>query len=171
MKVNYREVRRVAWQGALCGLLIMLVMPFIGGAYYSMTGPHDDEQVYVDLCVHHLKSMRAACPDPELQGILDYTIQRYNHVGPWDIMVMPLQGQGPGGKVIGCNCPWCPGISLDPCNFLYPPEDTALVILHEAMHDYYPCFGHSFHEFREPRFYDLSYAVRRHERIRRPFLF
>ena len=78
-------------------------------------------------------------------------------------MVVPLSGPfiTPGGKVIGCNCPWCPGITLDPCLLRWRPEDTALVVAHEAMHKLYPFFGHGHINAREQKLYELSNVVRR----------
>ena len=165
MKVSCNP-RRLAWTSIrvlVFGILFQVSFPFLGGVYYSMCGDHSDEQRYLDDCISHLKIMRAACDDPDLQGILDYTIQRYHKIGAWNVMVMPLDGPfiTPGCKVIGCNCPWCPGITLDPCLLLWQPEDTALVVAHEAMHDYYPFFGHGHISPREQKLYELSNAIRR----------
>ena len=160
MKANCKSWVRVVLTGVLYSIIVQLSLPFIGGLYYATCGDHDDEQMYLDHCIQHLKLLRHCTHDPDLQGVLDYAIQRYNRVGPWDVMFMPLNGP-PGGKTLGCNCPWCPGITLDPCLLRWEPEDTALVIAHEAMHDYYPFFGHSFHATREPVLYELSYALRR----------
>ena len=170
MKVKCKDCLWLVFWGAACGILMMLSLPFIGGLYYDTCGPHEEEQIYLDVCVEHMKLMRLCCDDPELQGILDYTIQRYNRVGAWDVMFMALNSSGPEGKVIGCNCPWCPGITLDTCLLLWPPEETALVVIHEAMHDYYPYFGHSFHARYESKFADLSLRVSRYYQARWPFL-
>lgn len=76
MKVSCNP-RRLAWTSIrvlVFGILFQVSFPFLGGVYYSMCGDHSDEQHYLDDCISHLKIMRAACDDPDLQGILDYTI-------------------------------------------------------------------------------------------------
>lgn len=158
MKANCKRVVILALRAVILGLLIQLSFPFIGGVYYSTCGDRGLEQAYLDRCIAHLQIMRVVCSDPDLQGILDYTIRRYRRIGAWDVMVMPLHSIG--GKIIGCNCPWCPGITLDTSLLLWPPEDTALIVAHEAMHDYYPFFGHGHINAREEKLYRLSYQVR-----------
>jgi hypothetical protein len=141
--------------------LVLLAIPFASGLYYWGCYPHDEEQVYLDKCITHLKAMRAISEDPDIQGVLDYTIARYNHVGPWDVMVFPLlNGFYPEGwKTIGMNCPWCPGMTLDPILFTWPPDETAIVIAHEALHDYKPFFGHEHINAREAKMKNLSRIV------------
>ena len=134
---------RLAWTAIrmlVFGILLQVSFPFVGGEYYSLCGDRSDEQRYLDGCIHHLKDMRAACgrPGPARHpGLRDPSLSQGC---AWDVMVVPLSGPfiAPGGKVIGCNCPWCPGITLDPCLLRWRPEDTALVVAHEAMHDDYP---------------------------------
>ena len=75
----------------LIGAILGVFLPgYVGGVYYSMCGEHPEEQAYLDRCIAHLKDMRAICDDPDLQGILDYTIRCYNKIGPWDVMIFPL---------------------------------------------------------------------------------
>jgi hypothetical protein len=161
---------RLAWwmlRAAIYALIVQLSLPFIGGAYYSLTGDHTAEQQYLNRCIIHLKVMRACSDDPDVNGILDYTIRRYHKVGAWNVMFMPLTGPViiPGGKAIGCNCPWCPGVTLDTCLLIdFPPEETAIVLAHEALHDYWPFFGHGHINAREKKLHDLSNAVRRRAR-------
>ena len=131
---------------------IVLAQPFIGGVYYSLCGDHADEQDYLDLCISRLKVLRAHTADPDLQDVLDYAIRRYHKVGAWDVIFCPLTGN----RVIGCNCPWCPGITLDDSLLLGEPEDAALTIAHEAMHDYFPYFGHAHVTPRENKLKELS---------------
>ncbi len=156
----------LTWRVALYALLVELSIPFLGGVYYGLTGDHGSEQQYLDRSVAHLKLMRAFCDDPDLQGVLDYTIRRYGKVGGWDVMFMPLAGPvvAPGsqaGKAVGCNCPWCPGVTLDTCLLIdFPPEETALVLAHEALHDYWPYFGHDHIRPREKKLQELSDLVK-----------
>jgi len=163
---------------ALCNCLVRLYPLFIGvfligffgppygsGLYYGMCGDHEAEQQYLDRSISHLHLMRTNCDDPDLQGILDYTIRRYNRVGAWDVMFMPLGNPlaalfTPSDKAIGCNDPLCPGVTLDSCLLVGPPEEAALVLVHEAMHDYWPCWGHAYINAREKKLYELSRIVR-----------
>ena len=150
--------------GVLSGVLGIVAPPYIGGLYYSLCGGHEQEQEYLDRCIEHLKVMRAYCDDPDLCEILAYTISRYRKVGAWDVMFMPLTGcVKPSCKVIGCNEPLCPGITLDPCLLLDAPEDTAIVIVHEALHNYWPYVGHDHINDRERKLYELSYTLRRRQ--------
>jgi hypothetical protein len=148
---------------ALIAFVLGVVMPgYIGGVYYSMCGEHPEEQTYLDRCIAHLRDMRAVCDDPDLQDILDYTIRRYHKIGPWDVMIFPLTIiPRAGGKVVGCNEPFCPGMTLDPIVLLESPEFGALVIVHEAMHDYFPYYGHARINAREKKFWGLSSQVPR----------
>jgi hypothetical protein len=146
---------------AVVGLFVGASAPaYVGGLYYATTGPHEAEQKYLDQCITHLTLLRDRCNDPDLRGILDYAIRRYNKIGPWDVMFMPLFSGGcVEGKAIGCNWPFCPGITLDTSMLLESPECTSLVIAHEAMHDYWPWFGHGHVTPREERLFRLNFEV------------
>lgn len=141
---------KLARLAAICTLLILLISPYLGGLYYGLTGDHSSEQQCLDKAVAHLKLMHTRCNDADLQGILDYTIRRYNKIGAWDVMVMPLI------DAVGCNCPWTPGITLDTSVLLFSAEETALILVHEALHDYAPYLGHRHINTREQKLYKLS---------------
>ena len=79
------------------------------------------------------------CTDPKLRSVLAYTLTRYDRLGPFDVAVQPTI------FCAGANAPWCPGITID-TEFMANPEILAGIILHEAVHDYSPCFGHARHE-------------------------
>jgi len=129
-------------KGLLQGLLIYLTLPFIGGLYYWRCVDVQAEQHWLNAATAHLRTLRDRCDDPELYAVLDYTIQRYHRVGAWDVMVMPCASTD-AISVLGVNCPWCPGITLDPATLRMSLHDGALVLVHEALHDYYPYFGHA----------------------------
>lgn len=161
-RFSLRRPLRLVCLSIIGGALGLVGPPYVGGVYYSLSGDHGQEQAYLDRCIAHIRVMHAHCNDPDLASILNYTASRYHKIGAWDVMVFPLGGAiKPGSKVIGCNDPLCPGITVDPCLLLEEPEDTALVIVHEAMHDYWPCYGHSHINPRERKLYELSYALRR----------
>jgi hypothetical protein len=133
-----------------------LAPPYVGGLWYSLCGGHHYEQQWLDKAILHLKDMRAHCDDPDLAGILDYTITRYHRVGAWDVMMAPCVGM----STIGINTPHCPGLTIDPEVLTWPSEMGALVVVHEAMHNFPPYYGHSHITTRESRLRELSLKVR-----------
>ena len=79
------------------------------------------------------------CDNPEKRKAIAYTLKQYNCLGPFDVAVYHVSG------CAGINAPWCPGITIDP-EFFNNPEVLADLLLHEALHDYPPYFGHTQHE-------------------------
>ena len=127
-------MRRIMYT-VLAVVCFQFFIPFIGGVYYACCGDRFYEQVWLDRVILHLKVERATCRDPEIREVLDYTIQRYNRIGAWDVMIMPLACLSFEGKVIGCNIPYCPGLTLDPEVMHYGIHTGAMVLVHESMHD------------------------------------
>jgi len=145
----------------LLGCFLSLLPPFIGGIYYGFCGDHNYEQKWLDRAIDHLRDMRAACDDPDLCEILDYTIRRYHRVGAWDVMVAPCASVYRGGyKTLGINVPGCPGVTIDPEVLTWDAADGAIVVVHEALHDYYPYLGHGHINERERKLYSLSFKVK-----------
>jgi len=122
--------------------MFMLAAPFVGGLYYMTTGEHTYEQIWLDKAIDHLKVLKTRTDDPDLQNVLDYCIARYHKIGPWDVMVMPL-ASFPGDKTLGMNSPFCPGVTLDYETLQHPIGTGSLILVHESLHDWWPCFGHS----------------------------
>ncbi len=138
--------------------IFVCVAPYVGGLYYMTTGAHPVEQVWLDEATAHLKVLRANTDGPDLQNVLDYCIGRYNKIGPWDVMVAPLPSY-PGDKTLGANLPMCPGVTLDYEVLNMPLRDGALVLVHESLHDWWPCFGHSQVTPRINRLYELEFEL------------
>jgi len=114
-------------------LLALLLLPFVVGVWYDHCGTHDNEQVWLNQVVQHLSLLHESCTDPDTREVLAYTIRRYDKIGGFDVMILPcLTGY------IGCNCPYCPGLTLDPDVMQMPISIGAMLLLHEAMHDYFP---------------------------------
>lgn len=128
----------------LLALSIEIALPFVGGVWYSNCGERYIEQRWLDSVILHLQGLRSRCNDPELQGILDYTINRYNKIGGFDVMVAPCFSPSHEYKFIGLNQPFCPGITIDTEVLFYPIHEGAMIVVHEALHDYWPCWGHSY---------------------------
>jgi hypothetical protein len=123
----------------LIAIVIHLVPPFVGGIWYAGCGHRVAEQVWLDRVMAHMKGMRARCDDPEVCAVLDYTMARYNKIGGFNVMVAPCFS-GPFADTIGLNIPLCPGLTVDPEVMTYPTHLGAVVVAHEAAHDYYPFF-------------------------------
>lgn len=137
---HLRTLIRIVLISLFLGIVIHVSPPFLGGVYYAGCGDRGMEQAWLDRIIHELQRERIHA-DPELREVIDYTIHRYNRIGPWDVMVMPLGGwpfTKDGYEVVGCNCPFCPGLTLDPRLMEYPIKEAASVLLHEATHDYWP---------------------------------
>jgi hypothetical protein len=119
---------------------VTMTPPYIGGIYYSCCGSHLEEQIWLDRCVMQIRLWEKITPDPELKEILNYAATKYNKIGAWHIMVFPLPCW-PGEKVLGCNNPYCPGITIDTSVSHLPIRIGAHIIIHESLHDTY--LGHS----------------------------
>jgi hypothetical protein len=127
----------------LAAVALHFAVPIAGGLWYVGCGDRYVEQEWLNRATSHLKLLRAHCSDPDLQNVLDYAIRRYNKVGAWDVMVMPLANIRPGWRTIGCNFPFVPGITLDPEVLTYDLHEGSMVLVHESLHDWFPYFGHS----------------------------
>ena len=113
------------------GIVVSLLAPF---TFYLFKCPNEQERL--DTIIARLTVLEAKCTEPKLKDVLQYTIRRYNYVGRTGVNVQPLPGD-----VAGLNPPWVPGVLID--DGVWKDDDQALITLvHEAMHDYYPWFGH-----------------------------
>jgi hypothetical protein len=96
------------------------------------------EQEWLDKVIVQLEVARDTCDDPELRKVIDYTICRYDYIGPFGVKVVQLPEH-----VLGLNSPFCRGITIDESVVEQPPRYGAWILTHEAMHDWFPNFGHS----------------------------
>lgn len=138
-------------RGVVFGLILgLFVIPFSAGflSYFTNFGGVE-EQFWLNAAITHIHQLKSHCQDdPELQGVLDYTIQRYNQIGPFDVAVSrcnwtPFQRKG--RVILGYNNPLVPGVTLDIRTLTdYSLHDGAMVLVHEALHDYPPYLGHSY---------------------------
>ena len=104
------------------------------------------EQEWLDEAVQYLCFLHHRATDPQVKEVLQYTIKRYRNIGPFDVSISRCNWvlcHSKNTYAIGINAPWCPGVTLDQEVLTYPVEIGALVLVHEALHDYYPYFGHS----------------------------
>ncbi len=134
MKVGRISDIRIGWclQVALIGLVLApwltALLPFGGSS----------EQSKLNTVISHLGRCRDVCEDPEMKKVMDYTIRRYNHIGPFGVAVVQLRED-----TLALNNPFCPGITLDESVLRYSVPFSASILVHEALHDYPPFFGHS----------------------------
>lgn len=115
--------------------ILGVVFSFIG--HFSTFGGNAEQQ-WLDQCVKHMYLLRATCDDPDLQVILDYTVRRYNRIGPFDVAVTCLWQMPFQQEVIGINTPLVPGISVDLELLNMSIHAGTIVLVHEAAHDYWP---------------------------------
>jgi len=126
-------------------IVAMLVIPIIATSLgYSTNHGGVIEQLWLDRAINHLVCLRRGCEDPELQDVLDYTIRRYNQIGPFNVSIGRCDWYPRSRKTLGLNNPLCPGVTLD-IDLLtdYSLHTGAMVLVHEALHDYPPYLGHS----------------------------
>jgi hypothetical protein len=128
---------QAAIRSFIYALIATLALPF--GLALTTTPGGDREQRWLNAATKHLVAVRLCSTDPDLNTRLDYAIQRYNKIGRWDVAFLPLEWLG----ACGLNDPLCPGIALDPALLDFPPRLGAEIVLHEALHDYYPWLGHA----------------------------
>jgi len=98
----------------------------------------DAEQAKLNTVIAHLERCRDVCEDPEMKKVMNYTIRRYNHIGPFSVAVMQLRED-----TLALNNPFCPGMTIDESVLRYSVPFAASILVHEALHDYPPFFGHS----------------------------
>ena len=134
MKIGRIRDIRIGWciQAVIIGCLLApwltALLPYGGAA----------EQTKLNTVVTHLKRCRDVCEDPKMREVMDYTIRRYNRIGPFSVAVMQLRED-----TFALNNPFCLGITLDEDVLRYPVPFAASILVHEALHDYFPYFGHS----------------------------
>jgi hypothetical protein len=130
------SVRRVVSQ-----VVIYLAL----GPFYLVCFPcgGEYEQRWLDQAIAHLRDVREVCDDPDLCEVLDYTMARYHKVGRFNVQMQWCVRLAPCQAFLGYNAPWAPGLTLDYRVTEMPIEEGSLILVHEALHDYYPCFGHA----------------------------
>jgi len=137
-RILFRLIR-----GFILGLLLGLFGPFIIG-YLSYGTQYGGivEQIWLDRAIEHIGELRHTCKDPELCDVLDYTIDRYNKIGPFNVAVNRCEWYPFEGDILGMNNPLIPGITLDINVLKLSLHNGVMILVHEALHNYYPYVGH-----------------------------
>jgi hypothetical protein len=146
MAKRLRSFCRSFIQCLFIAVVIAFLLPYAGGTLgYSTNFGGVVEQLWLDQAIDYLTYLREDCPDEELCGILDYTISRYHKIGPFDVAVSRCDYYPFYEKTLGVNNPLCPGVTLDIDTLTdYTLHDGAMILVHEALHDYPPYLGHSY---------------------------
>lgn len=141
-KLSFRRILRAVFFNII---LFAFVLPYAGGFLgYGANFGGIAEQYWLDRVVDHLRTLRLDCNDPELDEVLEYTIRRYNRIGPFDVAVSRCDWYPFHNDIIGLNNPLVPGITIDlDVLHRYSIHRGAVLLVHEALHDYPPYLGHS----------------------------
>lgn len=121
---------------AFVALLFIFMLPYYY-AFFHLEGPYEKQQFAKAIRILQLE--HKLCENPERKEVIAYALKRYNKLGRFDVSIFHV------AFCAGINAPWCPGITIDP-KFIDNPHTFAMLILHEAAHDYYPYLGHTQHE-------------------------
>lgn len=118
--------------------LFLTLVGFCIIPYFSnlLPGGGAAEQKWLDRVIAHIERQIETCDDPEMKRAFEHALN-YNRVGPFGVRVMQLPED-----YNGFNHPLCPGITIDEDVPHWGLKAGALVIVHEAMHDFPPYFGH-----------------------------
>ena len=130
MKLGRMRDVRIGWCLQVA-LLSFLVTPYLAAL---LPGGGEYEQQWLDKVITHLETI----DDPEMQEVIDYTIRRYSHIGRFSVSVRQLPE-----FQLGLNNPFCRGMTIDESVLRESIGFGASIVLHEAMHDFPPHFGHS----------------------------
>lgn len=130
MKLGCIRDTRIGW------CLQVAFVSFIFSPFLAvlLPGGGEYEQCWLDQVIAHLETI----DDPEMQEVIDYTIRRYSHIGRFGVSVRQLPE-----SQIGLNNPFCRGMTIDESVLRESIPFGASIVVHEAMHDYWPHFGHS----------------------------
>jgi len=109
----------------------VILSPFLTA---FLPGGGDYEQRWLDKVIAHLETI----DDHEMQHVIDYTIRRYSRIGWFGVSVRQLPESH-----LGLNSPFCRGMTIDESVLRESIGFGASIVVHEAMHDYWPHFGHS----------------------------
>lgn len=118
--------------------MVVALLGFFLSPYVTnlLPGGGEVEQQWLDREMKFIERKLETCDDPEMVIAFEQAL-KYRRVGRFGVRVMQL----PEG-VHGYNMPTCPGMTIDEEVLRMGLHYGAFVIIHEAMHDLFPCFGH-----------------------------
>jgi len=121
--------------GGVIGIgLVLVIIPML-----FTPGTYADQRKLTRL-VQKMTVMQAQCPDTELAELLGYTCHTYDTINRFNVRILSLNCV----DAAGINWPIVPGLSLDRWTWDNLPDEFLIgLMLHEAMHDHLPYFGHA----------------------------
>ena len=124
----------------ICFCLFWGVVGFCIIPYFSNLLPGGGEEVqwWLDREIAYIERRIETCDDPEMKRAFEHTVKYYRRAGRFGVRVMQLPNH-----LHGYNHPLCPGIVIDEEIPHLGLKYGAKVLVHEAMHDLPPYFGHS----------------------------
>jgi len=144
-----KSLRRILIATLVGASLTFIVLPYAAGllSYATTHGGSVAEQNWLDSVTDHLRDLRSDCTDPELKEVLDYTVRRYDQIGPFSVAVVRCDWYDwfsfNDMVTFGLNNPLVPGISIDlRLARRHSIHTGAMVLVHEALHDYPPYLPH-----------------------------
>jgi hypothetical protein len=124
----------VKWKRVVfVSLLVIFLLPF---AWMIPPAGTSTDQARLDRLVAEIRCLEQQCNEQKLKQVLGYTADRYNQIGRFGVRILPIP------LMSGVNVPWCPGLTISPEAWTYDDKIVIQILVHEAMHDYYPYFGH-----------------------------
>lgn len=125
---------KIRWRRVVALVLgLAIAVPYL---FSALPSGGASEQAWLDQVIERVEDLRENTEDPEVREVLDYTLERYRTIGPYNVQVRSC-----GPWALGLNVPYCPGVFIDP-ECLQSPDLGMVVLVHEAQHDYFPYAGH-----------------------------
>lgn len=102
-----------------------------------LPGGGEEAQRWLDSEIAYIERRIPDCDNTRMREVFQFTVDNYRRVGPFGVRVMQLPNY-----IHGYNTPFCPGITIDEEVPYMSRKYGAKVLIHEAMHDFPPYFGH-----------------------------
>jgi len=124
----------VKWKRAIfVSLLVVFLLPF---AWTIPSAGTSTDQARLDRLIAKIRCLEQRCNEQKLKQVLGYTADRYDRIGRFGVRILPIP------LMSGINIPWCPGLTISPETWSYDDDIVIQILVHEAMHDMCPWFGH-----------------------------
>lgn len=122
------------WFCLLGSLIGFCIIPY---ASNLLPGGGEEAQRWLDAEIAYIECCIPDCDNTRMKEVFQYTVDYYRCIGPFNVRVMQLPDH-----IHGYNHPFCPGITIDEEVPHMSRKYGAKILIHEAMHDFFPYFGH-----------------------------
>jgi hypothetical protein len=118
---------------------VVALIGFFISPYLSnlLPGGGEEAQRWLDNEIAYIEHRIPGCDNARMREAFQYTVDHYRRIGPFGVRVMQLPD-----SIHGFNNPFCPGITIDEEVPHMSRRYGAKVLIHEAMHNFPPYFGH-----------------------------